>query len=188
MSAPHPGRPNLATYLELRRTDAFRPARTGNPDVTASVRDHVPVECYRHLYDAVGSGFAWVDRLYWSDDELAAHLARASVTIMVLTVAGETAGYAELDAESDEPGTELRYLGFFPEFHGRGLGKHLLTVAVERAFADGADRIWLSTRATDGPHAITNYEKRGFRVYKTDWEPAPVHPHNAQSPDAESTE
>lgn len=128
------------------------------------------------MYASVGSTFSWVDRLRWTDEELYAWLTRPDVTILVLYLDGTPAGYAELVSESDEPGTEVKYIGVFPEFHGRGLGKHLLTVAVQRAFDDGASRVWLSTRSTDGPHAIANYTARGFVAYRTQWEPAPIHP------------
>ena len=92
----------------------------------------------------------------------------------MLYVLGTPAGYIELDAASDESGTEIKYLGIIPAFHGRGLGKHLLSAGVERAFRDGATRVWLSTRTTDGPHAIPNYEARGFVRYRTEIEPAPI--------------
>lgn len=134
------------------------------------------VPFYRFLYDSVGRHFSWVDRLRWSDDELENWLARPDVTILVLYVSSATAGYAELVAKSDEPGTEVKYFGVFPEFHGRGLGKHLLSSAVQCALDAGATRVWLSTRSTDGQHAIANYEARGFEAYRIEWEPAPLHP------------
>lgn len=173
---PPPGRPILATYLHLPSRSAFRPAGHNEPNIAVfeAKRPHVPF--YRFLYAAVGGGYSWVDRLRWSDDELETHLRRSDVTILVIYLDGSPAGYAELVADSAEPGTEIAYFGIFPEFQGRGLGKRLLTAAVERAFDDGASRVWLSTRTTDGPHAIPNYEARGFVVYRTEWEPAPVHP------------
>jgi ribosomal protein S18 acetylase RimI-like enzyme len=137
---------------------------------------HPLVPFYRFLYSAVGRDFSWVDRLKWTDEQIEAHLCRPDVTLLVLYLDGTPAGYAELDSASSEPGTELQYLGIIPDFHGQGLGKHLLSATVERAFADGASRVWLSTRSTDGPHAIRNYERRGFVTYRTEWEPAPVHP------------
>jgi ribosomal protein S18 acetylase RimI-like enzyme len=89
-------------------------------------------------------------------------------------VQGTPVGYLELDSVSTEPGTEIRYLGIVQAFQGRGLGKHLLSIGVERAFHDGATRVWLSTRSTDGAHAIANYTARGFVAYKTEIEPAPL--------------
>lgn len=134
------------------------------------------VSFYRFLYDAVGRDYWWVDRLAWSEERLAAHLSRPEVHLLVLYVCGTPAGYAELAFGSSEPGVELQYFGIIPAFHGRGLGKHLLSVAVEYAFGQGAGRIWLSTLATDSPRALANYEARGFVTYRTSWEPAPGQP------------
>lgn len=174
-SAP-PGRPILATYLHLPNRDAFRPAFVEHPAILVLEAAHALVPFYRFLYSTVGSGFNWVDRLRWADERLHSHLSRPEVTLLVLYLDGTPAGYAELVQGSAEEGTEVAYFGIFPSFHGRGLGKHLLSVAVQRAFDDGATRVWLSTRTTDGPYAIANYEARGFRPFRTEWEPAPVHP------------
>jgi ribosomal protein S18 acetylase RimI-like enzyme len=174
-----PGLPVLATYFHLPTRSHFRPACTNDTSVTLIESKFPLVSFYRFLYASVGSGYWWVDRLRWSDNELKAHLEGPDVTILVLYVDGTPAGYAELDSSSSEPGTEIRYMGIFPEFHGRGFGKHLLSCAVEHAFTDGATRVWLSTRSTDGPHAIRNYQGRGFVAYRTEWEPAPVHPDRA---------
>ncbi len=171
-----PGRPVLATYLHLPDHDAFRPAFVDDADVLVMKADHPLVPFYRFLYSTVGSGFSWVDRLRWTDARLHAHLSRPDVAVLVLYLEGTPAGYAELVAKSGDEGTEVAYFGVFPQFHGRGLGKHLLSVAVKRAFDDGATRVWLSTRSTDGPYAIANYKARGFRPFRTAWEPAPVHP------------
>jgi ribosomal protein S18 acetylase RimI-like enzyme len=73
---------------------------------------------------------------------------------------------------------EIKSLGLLPRFIGQGLGGHLLTVAVERAWAPiedggmGATRVWLHTCTHDHPHALHNYQARGFRVCKIEVEPA----------------
>ena len=162
--------------MHLPHPERFRPAYAQDPSLTVVECKSTSARFYRFLYASVGSGYSWVDRLAWPDDELDHWLSREDVTILVMHVDGTPCGYAELVAEPDEPGTEVKYFGVFPEFHGRGLGKYLLSVAVQHAFDDGARRVWLSTRSTDGPHAIANYEARGFSVYRTEWEPAPNYP------------
>lgn len=171
-----PDHPILAIYLHLPHREAFRPATIDDPEVLLMRAQEPLVPFYRFLYDTVGRDFWWVDRLKWSDERLAAHLARPEVHLLVLYLRGTPAGYAELDFASSEPGAELQYFGIIPDFQGRGLGKHLLSAAVAYAFDHDAERIWLSTRATDGPRAIANYEARGFVMYRTEWEAAPVHP------------
>ncbi len=163
--------PITVTYLELTSREQLRPVAFDDRDLLLLEAHEPTVEFYRYLYDAVGREFTWTDRLQWSDERLAAHLARPEVTLVVLYLRGVPAGYFELDQVADEPGetgTELAYFGIFPAYHGRGLGKYLLAQAVTRAFDDGATRVWLHTCSLDGPHAIPNYQARGFVAYKTE--------------------
>ena len=60
------------------------------------------------------------------------------VSLWLMTVGGAPAGYFELRRD-DAGGIEIVYFGLLPEFTGRGLGGHLLTAAVERAWAIGAE-------------------------------------------------
>jgi GNAT superfamily N-acetyltransferase len=123
---------------------------------------------YRFLYGTVGRDYEWVDRIDWTDERLRAHLAKPAIAVLVFYVRGTPAGFAELNAEADEPGTDLSYFGLFPAFHGRGLGRHFLSVVVRRAFDDGAARVWLNTNTLDGRYALANYQARGFVPYKTE--------------------
>ena len=166
--------PVLVTYLHLPGRNAFRPAFVDEPGLTVmEAREPMPA-FYRFLYGEVGRDFCWVDRLRWTDEQLRAHLARPEVTLLVLYVRGTPTGYIELDRVSSEPGTEIRYFGIISGFHGRGYGKHLLSTGVQRALDDGAERVLLSTRSTDGPYAIANYVARGFVPYRKGREPAPA--------------
>ena len=127
------------TYLELPSRAQFRPALSDDQHLLMMEARASLSEFYRFLYDAVGRDYAWLDRLAWSDDQLAAHLARSAVSLDVLYWRGTPAGYIELDREAAEPGTEIALFGLIPAFHGRGFGKHLLSVGVRRAFDDGAE-------------------------------------------------
>ena len=158
------------TYLEMSRA-GFAPTFLEDLDILVMpAREPLP-EFYRFLYGTVGRDYEWVDRLGWTDEQLRAYLANPAITVLVLYVGGTPAGYAELDAAPDVPGesgTNIAYFGLFPPFHGRGLGKHLLSVAVQRAFEAGAERVWLNTNTLDGTHALANYKARGFVPYKTE--------------------
>lgn len=61
---------------------------------------------------------------------------------------------------------EICYFGVLPEYQGRGLGKYLLTRAVEEGWRRGANRVWLHTCTLDHPGALPNYLKRGFRAVR----------------------
>ena len=84
-----------------------------------------------------------------------------------MSVRGAPAGYFELRRD-DEADVEIAYFGLLHQFLGRGLGAHLLTEAVERAWAIGATRVWLHTCSLDHPAALPNYVKRGFTAYRTE--------------------
>ena len=158
------------TYLQLNAREELRAVTLDDADLLVMEAREPSVPFYRFLYSAVGAGYVWTDRLKWSDERLAAHLARPAVSVLVLYVRGTPAGYIELDrepSESGEDGTEIAYFGLLPAFHGRGLGKYLLSYGAARAFDDGASRVWLHTCTLDGPHALANYQGRGFVPYKT---------------------
>lgn len=155
------------TYLQIVSREQFHPALVDCPEAQImQACEPLPI-FYRFLYGAVGRQYYWLDRLTWSDAQLHRYLARPTVTLLVLYLRGTPAGYIELNADSAEAGTEIAYFGLIPNFHGRGLGKHLLTIGVQRAFDDGAERVWVHTCTLDGPYALANYKARGFVAYRT---------------------
>jgi GNAT superfamily N-acetyltransferase len=124
-----------------------------------------PPALWRRLYTEVGREYHWVDRLEWTDDDIRRYLDDPALEFWVLQVAGEPAGYFELRKEPDAA-VEVAYFGLLPAYTGRGLGKFLLTRAVERAWALGAARVWLHTSSLDHPSALLNYLARGFSIRK----------------------
>jgi hypothetical protein len=48
-----------------------------------------------------------------------------------------------------------------------------LSYGIEKAWEDGAKRVWVHTCNLDGPHALDNYTKRGFSVYDEHRQPMP---------------
>jgi GNAT superfamily N-acetyltransferase len=137
------------------------------PDPGAVVErvDNAPPSLWRRLYTEVGRQYHWVDRLTWTDEEVTAYLADPALELWILRVDGELAGYVELRRQPDEA-VEIAYFGLLPSFVGRGLGKFLLTRAVERAWARGAARVWLHTSSLDHASALPNYLARGFSIWK----------------------
>ena len=108
-----------------------------------------------------------MDRLSWTDEQIRARLEDPAVSLHVLTVSESPAGYFELERHGDGS-VEIAYFGLLPEFLGRGLGKHLLTEAVQQAWGLGASRVWVHTCTLDGPAALPNYLARGFQPFRTE--------------------
>jgi GNAT superfamily N-acetyltransferase len=157
----------IRTYLEMRSPDALRGASVPRPGLSLTRESPCAVATYRELYDRVGGRWHWRDRAAWSDAALAAHLAREDVAVWVLRSEGESAGFFEL-ARDEDGSVEIAYFGLVPEAIGGGLGKYLLTRAVEEAWALGAERVWLHTCTLDGPAALPTYLARGFVAYRVE--------------------
>ena len=153
------------TYLELNDLSQLKGAKVED-HLLRLARVPVPsVPLVQRLYREVGDAYHWHDRWQWSAAEWQAWVERIGYGIWILTYDGELAGFFEM--KSDEDGSaEIELFGLTAPFIGKGLGKHLLTAAVEIGFAVGNTRVWLHTCTLDDPHALPNYKARGFRQFK----------------------
>ena len=156
----------VRTYLQLPHPPRPGPPTPAPAGVQLVSRDPCPVEDYRRLYRAVGAQWYWHDRLEWSDDQLAEHLADPSVQVWELEVDKQSAGYFELQLAEDGS-VEIVYFGLIPGFMGRGLGRYLLDRAIDAAARMDATRVWLHTCTLDSERALPNYKARGFQAFRT---------------------
>jgi GNAT superfamily N-acetyltransferase len=157
--------PVVRTYLELTDRSGIRPAKTPRSEGRIAIAKIDPPDgsTSRWFYENVGRPHQWTDHLGRSADEWQAWA--DEVETWVATVDGERAGYYELRAGPQ--GTEIAYFGLLPDAQGQGLGGHLLTHALQRAF-ERAPRVWVHTCTLDGPHALANYQARGLRPFRTE--------------------
>jgi GNAT superfamily N-acetyltransferase len=141
--------------------DQLRPAKLDD-DLLRLARVPVPsVPLAQRLYSEVGDAYHWHDRWKWTSEQWSAWVARPGYGTWILSYDGELAGF--FDLHWDETGAcEIELFGLVKRFHGRGFGKHLLTLAVEIAWTIGAERVWLHTCTLDHPSALPNYLARGF--------------------------
>ena len=164
------GRQMMATrtYLEMRDPRDLRPAPAPRVPFSIARVENCPPGLWRFLYVEVGRRYRWIDRLDWTDAEAAAYLSDPAVSLWILSVEDQPAGYFELkrDGAGD---VELAYFGIIHAFTGQGLGGHLLTVATEEAWRlEPAHRVWLHTCDLDHPGALPNYLSRGYRITHTE--------------------
>jgi len=89
---------------------------------------------------------------------------RPELETWVAYVLGRIAGYFELERQAGSA-VEIAYFGLLPAFVGRGIGGHLLTGAIKRAWAMGASRVWVHTCTLDHPNALPNYRARGLKEF-----------------------
>ena len=158
--------PVTRTYLELLQRADLRGGRIEDDPLLRLARIPAPsVELAQRLYRDIGTAYHWLDRWKWSPAQWEEWVHRPGFGTWVLTHDGNEAGF--FDLHWDESGAcEIELFGLVRTYHGRGLGKHLLTCAADVAFTVGTKRLWLHTCTLDDPHALPNYLARGFVPFK----------------------
>ena len=153
----------------MRDPNAFSP-KSIPPGFEVAIVTPPKPNLNRRFYREVGSQWKWTDRLSWSEDDWHRYVQRETLRTFVGKLFGESVGYFELESQ-DDGNLEIAYFGLLPEFIGRGMGGPLLSAAIESAWdVPGTQRVWVHTCTLDHKHALDNYRKRGFSVFKTERE------------------
>jgi GNAT superfamily N-acetyltransferase len=153
-------------YLEMNAPGELHPKRASISGVTVA-RVPVPMPTLNQFfYATVGAEYHWLDRLSWTVAQWREYLGKGDIETYVMAVDGIPAGYFELKRH-DNGTMEIKYFGLIGAYIGKGLGGHMLTSAVEAAWAAGAKRVILDTCSLDHPNAFDHYVARGFKLYDT---------------------
>ena len=152
-------------FLEMSDPAQLRPPRRPADDLTIVHAAQPTPEFSRFFYTAVGGTWYWTKRLPWTYTEWLAHLGRAGYELWYGTHAGAPVGYFEL-VRGAADAVDILCFGLLPRYIGRGFGGSLLTAAVTRAWALGPPRVTVDTCTLDGPHALGNYQARGFQIMR----------------------
>jgi RimJ/RimL family protein N-acetyltransferase len=158
--------PETVTYLEMTGPEELNPA----PPVAAVAltKAETGAPLIRELCVRVGRPYGWRSAS-WTDEQWAEFLADPSKQVWFVTHDDEPAGVVAYELR---PGAEVEItkFGLVPEFVGRGIGGHALTLAIRTAWSlvPGTRRVWLHTSSFDHPNALPNYRKRGLRIYRRD--------------------
>lgn len=153
------------TYLRLGTPQPTRGPHPLPDGVSIFEECYCATSTYRGLYSAVGAPYFWRDRLAWTEQQLDDYLRSEDVRVWILRDARGAGGYFELRRHPDTS-VEIAYFGLVPTRHGRGLGRTLLSRAIEEAWGWGATSVWLHTCTLDGPAALPNYLARGFVPFR----------------------
>jgi GNAT superfamily N-acetyltransferase len=154
---------SVVTCLEMLAKPPLKPAPL--PAGVSLERDRRPVlEAYRALFRLVGSDWLWTSRIFMSDEELSAVLGDEAVEVYIVRRDGRDIGLMELDFR--EPGQcELAFLGLDATNTGRGLGRAVISRAIEEAWSRPIRRLWVHTCTFDHPAALGFYVRSGFTPY-----------------------
>jgi len=162
----------ITTHLQMTSPNEFSASFIQASDIEIVKMEMPDLGFYKFLYQSVGEEWAWRDRLLMTNAELRKILSSDKTQVHVLYVSGSPAGYVEL-YKHDDNSVEIMYFGLRSDYMGRGLGKHLLSYGIAKAWEMDASRVWLHTCNLDGPHALMNYQKRGFKIFEVVEEPMP---------------
>ncbi|SDR56160.1 Ribosomal protein S18 acetylase RimI [Rhizobiales bacterium GAS191] len=161
-----PGRiANVVTYLEMKARPAPRERPPSSLDLVLEPCDGSDLDAYRALFRRVGQEWLWYSRLVMSDAQLRTILEDPKVEIHRLCQGREAVGLLELDFRI-EGECELAYFGIVSSHIGKGAGRHLMELAIDRAWAKPIRRLFLHTCNFDHPRALEFYQRSGFRPYK----------------------
>jgi GNAT superfamily N-acetyltransferase len=170
----------VTTYLEMRRGPAGaqqrQDGRKSNQKLRLEELKQPNWVFNRDMYLTVGETWKWVDKRPWTDEQWRQYASDPDLRTFAAYYNDALAGYYELrrndppskEATRDGAEVEIAYFGLLPEFIGRGLGGELLTSAIETAWnwSPTPSRVWVHTCNRDHPHALRNYQARGFKIYK----------------------
>ena len=157
------------SYLEMHTPTDLRPSTAQDPRFRVEQATEPCPELNRFFYTAVGGGWYWTQRLSWTYKQWEDYVRRPELETWIGYYAGTPAGYFELEQQAEQS-IELAYFGLLPQFVGRGIGGALLTAAIQRAWQLEPKRVWVHTCTLDGPHALRNYQARGFQLYHQETE------------------
>ncbi len=121
----------------------------------------------RFMYELVGASYHWKDKLVWSAEQWTDYAERPDLRTWVAYKDGSPAGYFELFRDAEDT-IDIAHFGLAPKFVGMGHGGPLLTAAIRSAWQwSGCRRLTVNTCTLDHPHALKNYQARGFKIYET---------------------
>ncbi|MEU8185413.1 GNAT family N-acetyltransferase [Micromonospora sp. NPDC049044] len=163
----------VVTYLEMRDVRDLRPGKVVPELLLRRVDGGLPL--VRVTNAQVGAPYGWRSASR-TDDEwqelLRCHPLRQ---YWFLTLNDEAVGVANMEPQRDGD-VEITTFGLLPEYVGKGLGGHALTLTIRQAWDTAAvgspavRRVWLHTCSFDHPNALRNYQRRGLTVYRTEVE------------------
>ena len=120
---------------------------------------------YRDLFGRMGRDWLWFSRLAMVEAELLSIIQDPQVEVYALEVAGRDEGLLELDFR--EAGQcELAFFAVGSAVQGQGAGRWLMNRAIERAWAEPIQRLWVHTCTLDHPDALGFYQRSGFKAFR----------------------
>ncbi|MGW6279282.1 GNAT family N-acetyltransferase [Kribbella sp. NPDC055071] len=148
--------------LEMTSPSQLIPARPA-PLVLDEVHNAALVRSlYQRMFPSPGG------RSAWSVDQWAEELSLPGIRTWTVRLEDNSSaiGFAELSPEPTG-GVGIVVFGLVPEVRSKGYGGAFLTLITQTAWRlnSPTTRVWLQTSTRDHPHALPNYQSRGFHLF-----------------------
>ena len=122
----------------------------------------------KFFYKQIGKKHRWVDRLIWNENQWIEYINYSKVKTYILQDYNNLAGYFEQIFDQKKLECEIAYFGILQDYVGKRLGGYLLSQAIKKSFAMGANKAWVHTCSLDHKHALKNYLSRGMKIFKSE--------------------
>ena len=152
----------IITHLEMGAKPALPITESS---LTLESWPNPPVAEYCALFRKVGEPWLWISRLLMDADELKPILDDPAVEISIVRDGQEPVGFIELDFRVAGQ-CEIAFFGLVPAMNGKGHGRWMMIQALELAWRDDIERVWLHTCTQDSPRALPFYQQCGFRIFR----------------------
>ncbi|MFG2006351.1 GNAT family N-acetyltransferase [Spirillospora sp. NPDC048911] len=157
----------IVTYVEMTGVEELVPAAVVSGLVLVPLEPGAPL--IPDVLARIGASYGWKSSSRTEDEWTDWFANNPRRAFRLLSYGGEAAGIVTYDPH---PGDEVEIVSFglVPEFVGKGLGGHALTLGVREAWGlvPNVRRVWLHTSSFDHPNALPNYRRRGFRIFRTE--------------------
>ena len=152
----------IITHLEMRDKPTLSKIKSS---LSLERWNEPPVAEYLSLFRAVGEPWLWTSRLLMAESQVRDIIHDPATEIYVASDCDHPVGFIELDFR-DAGQCEIGFFGLIAAMSGKGHGRWLMNHALEKAWRDDINRVWLHTCTQDSPRALPFYQQNGFRIFK----------------------
>ena len=152
----------IITHLEMREKPALSKIKSS---LSLERWNEPPVAEYLSLFRAVGEPWLWTSRLLMKQSRVRDIIHDPATEIYVASDGDHPVGFIELNFR-DACQCEIGFFGLIAAMNGKGHGRWLMNQALEMAWRDDINRVWLHTCTQDSPRALPFYQQNGFRIFK----------------------
>ena len=155
-------------YLEIKSINYLKEAQKPSKNFSLSLTKLNDFQLNKFFYKQVGKEYRWIDRLVWDDNQWINYVENPKVKTYVLKEKENLVGYFEIIFDFEKKHSEIAYFGILSEYFGKKYGGYLLSVAINKSFVKGINRVWVHTCSLDHKNALKNYQARGMKIFKSE--------------------